>query len=92
MIFEILGFLLLCGAIAGITYSVLINWFSANKTDLSAYGEIISSKLNNGNYRIETGIFNRSHSKLASKVWEASEIDDELKRRLSGKTKIRVEI
>jgi len=93
MILELLAVLLFAGlVVACLTWDTLMSWFASNKSSISDYGEIVAEKLNNGNYSVVAGVFDKRRKNLSQQTWEASELDSELSSRLGGRSRLRVEI
>ncbi len=80
---------LLAGAL---TLSVVLDWFKGNKTSTSAYGTLIKERLANGNYKVVGGIFNAYGTRTATREWETSELDDELKAYFRSGDSARIEL
>jgi hypothetical protein len=78
MILEILFALFFAGVVAE-----LLSWNDVNgwmtTQDAAHVGELVKSRLDNGNYKIVAGVFNAGGVKIATKDWEAVELDDEIK-------------
>lgn len=86
--------LLLVGAAAGAAVAVLSwrtvdQWIQA-KAIRAGTATIIRQRLADGKYRVVTGVFTPSGAKVASKTWEAAQLDSELARRFGGRNTIRV--
>lgn len=90
----LLPLLLLFGAaiIAVACWDDIIEWFKDNKIKSSDYGEMIKQKMDNGNYKVVSGVFSANGTKRTEKVWEAEKLDNELEQRFGSRSKIRIEL
>lgn len=78
MILEILAAILLASVVADLlSWSDVNGWMTTQEA--AHVGELVKSKLGNGNYKIVAGVFNAGGVKIATKDWEAVELDDEIK-------------
>ncbi|HYO71812.1 MAG TPA: hypothetical protein VEU33_37620 [Archangium sp.] len=83
-----LGALLL----AGLTLATVLNWFDSNKSASSVYGKLIKERLANGNYRVVGGVFNTKGHCTDTQVWEATELDDDLKKYFGQQSQVKVKL
>jgi hypothetical protein len=77
--------------VASIALSAINDWFSANTDELSDYGEIVRTKVREGEYRVVAGVFNHKQNRTAQCEWEG-DIDEELKAAFGTKNSIRVQL
>lgn len=85
----LIGLLFLGGALA---LRVLLDWMTSKKVAVSDYGELIKSKLRNGNYKVVAGVFSSSGVLRDKQMYETEELDDDLKRQFGYRDKVRVQI
>lgn len=92
MWWQLLLLLAVGAVIASLAWSAIKSWFSDHTLDTSAYGEIIKNKLNNGDYRVVAGVFNRNGNRTAKKTWHAKELEDDLQYKFGSNNKIIIEL
>jgi hypothetical protein len=78
--------------IATLAWQTINTWLSGNKVSVGDSGTLIKERLASGNYRVVCGVFNSSGSQRQQTVWECSNMDSELKRRLANKDKITINL
>src|ERR1035438_8387171 len=75
-------------SIAMLAWQTINNWLSGNRVSVGDSGTVIKENLANGNYRVVCGVFNSTGSQRQKTVWECSNMDSELKRRLANRDKL----
>jgi hypothetical protein len=73
----IAAFSLAAGAATAVTWSMIQNWLNANRIP-GGTATIVKERLQSGNYRIVTGVFDTRGTLKTQKTWQASSIDNEL--------------
>ncbi|GHV79255.1 hypothetical protein AGMMS49944_10460 [Spirochaetia bacterium] len=76
--------------LAEITYDAIMSWVdkARNRHPNAETCRLIKEKLDSGNYRIVTGIFDSKGEELESNTWEGEELDSELNAEFEGKEKL----
>jgi hypothetical protein len=77
-------------AMVCLTWSMINNWFSANKTPDAQYGELIRKRLETGRYQVIAGVFSSGKVRLATQKWEADSLDAEVEAHFAGRNNIMV--
>ena len=75
-----------------LAWGTVRDWLAARRVDSIDVGNLVQTRLANGNYKIVSGVFSRSGDLRDKTAWECSSLDAELTRRFSGKDRIKVEI
>lgn len=78
--FSLLFAILALAAVTALAYKTITSWIDDNKTDVSSYATLVKERLDNGNYKVVSGIFDDSGELEVGNGWEAEELDDELER------------
>lgn len=84
-------------AIAGVTLvelalSTIERWFDAHTLDESSYGELIRERLDSGDYKVISGVFDERGTQTASETWVAQNLDDDIQDLFGPHDCIRVEL
>ncbi|GHV85526.1 hypothetical protein AGMMS50230_11340 [Spirochaetia bacterium] len=76
--------------LAEITYDAIMSWVDSarNRHPDAKICQLIKEKLDSGNFRIVTGIFDSEGEELESNTWEGEELDPELKAEFGRKKKL----
>ncbi|AJY69777.1 hypothetical protein [Geobacter anodireducens] len=67
-------------------------WFGGHKVSTRDVGRLFQKRLANGEFRVVGGVFSASGQVRQQVTWECSELDDELRRRLSGRSELTVKL
>ena len=70
----------------------VLGWFEDNASINSSHGELIKTRLKNGNYKVIAGVFNKRGTRTATHSWEADELDSDIQSAFGRKSRIRVEV
>ena len=76
---------------AAIALDTITDWIEENQQIDSSYGEVIRTKLRDGDYRVVAGIFDTRGNCTAQQAWEG-ELEDDLSAQFHGRDTIRVEL
>jgi hypothetical protein len=93
---EILGGLVLGGAIAGIimlvviTYDIIKKWLNEARTrHLNAqFAALIRKRLSDGRHSVISGIFDDQGTQFETQEWKGKELDPELKKKFGWRKEI----
>jgi len=77
--------------VASIAYDIINDWLQQHRTVSSSHAELIREKLDNGDYRVVAGVFDKRGTRTAQQSWEGSSLDDDLQRKFGNRDVIRVE-
>lgn len=75
-----------------LAWSTVSDWLSSRKAAIGDVGSLVKEHLENGGYRVVGGVFSDSGQLRQQTTWECTELDDELRRRLSGRSELKIEL
>jgi len=90
--FSLLMALIIGVSLVGLAWSLIEDWLKSNTTPASDHAEFIKERLNNGQYRIIAGVFDRHGGQTAHNTWETEELCDDLKEKFGHRDRIRIEL
>lgn len=67
-------------------------WFGGHKVSTRDVGHLFQQRLANGEFRVVGGVFSASGQVRQQMTWECTELDDELRRRLYGRSELTIEL
>lgn len=75
-----------------LAWSTVSDWLVSRKVAMGDVGNLVKEHLENGGYRVVGGVFSTSGQLREQTIWECTELDDELRRRLAGRSELKIEI
>jgi len=73
-------------------WSTVNSWMSARRVTTGDVGSLLRERLGNGEYRVVCGVFSSSGSVRQKTAWECSELDNELRSRLTSGDRITIKL
>ncbi len=75
-----------------LAWSTVSDWLTSRKVAVGDVGKLVRQQLGNGSYRVVGGVFSASGQVRQQMTWECTELDDELRRRLAGRSELKIEL
>lgn len=84
LIFEALAMSFVSYVIGRLAWMIISDWIESQRTSLSRYATVIQTHLHTGHYRVVGGIFDSRSCQTSKNVWDAEDLDDELRSRFDS--------
>lgn len=75
-----------------LAWSTVSDWMTSRRAAVGDIGNLVKQQLENGSFRVVGGVFSGSGQLRGQMTWECSELDEELRRRLSGKRELKLQL
>lgn len=64
--------------VGSLALATINKWINSKKKDNSSYAKLVKQELDNGNYKVVAGIFDRNGNRQSSEGWKTSKIESDL--------------
>jgi hypothetical protein len=78
--------------VALLAWNTVSNWLRSSRVSSADCGTLIREKLANGDYRIVCGAFSATGAQRSQTVWECTDLDGELRRKLGNRDRITINL
>lgn len=75
-----------------LAWTTVTDWLTSRKVAVGDVGKLVKQQLDSGSYRVVGGVFSASGQVRQQTTWECTELDEELRRRLYGRSELTIEL